>query len=651
MRPRQSTQHYDPPAKGDARRRPGEEGAVAVIAALTLSILVLMAAFVVDLGLVRVDTGRSQSTADMAAAAGADELDVITEWNARQACEAALAYAESNLGAGASAAAPVNSDLSCLRRWLTMPTCNPADPRTAEYTLGRYRIEITIPVPDNHPLMGTQALVTDYDGEPCERVGVSVQAERDYILAGVGGFNQGESTRSAVGRAYAAGRDEALASLIVLRPNQYASNDCNALLVNSNNTTVQIGSVTTVIDGEDVFYPGVISAYSVPDNSTVCTGNNQQVFTVGSLGGGAYIRADGLILSYGLDRGALESQIFQAGAVASGALSPRPRPGPPTMRSTIDHLYNCNSSYPSGPSWSPASHNLPYNDCDEGPPRPYIEALHAAYQNLGAAAAATGNWVVFPNDSTTWECNDAQYSGTLPADVPSTRDPSRWYINCPGNTGPNTFQPNGFNLVDVDRVVFNGEIRMTAGSSNLRIDGGTGGATVYIQTGDVTRNSGDLRLQNMSLYVDTGRINLGGNAGTVELRALPLPSGTPACAGWGGSGAPPADCFERLAAWGNKAGNGNNDGHVLGGGSSLFVQGIFFSPNNFVQVNGSGDTSTLNCDPNSPVPATAKVNLRDAQLWSSKIVMGGSGSITLCPSPTFAEPIEIPGSSLIRGTG
>jgi hypothetical protein len=646
MKPRlSSSQRYPDAGRGAHRHHPDEEGAVAVVAAITLSVLVLMAAFVVDLGLVRVDTGRSQSTADMAAAAGANELDVITEWNAVEACEAAVAYAESNLGASSGSATAI---ASCSSRFATMPTCNPADPRTALYTLDRYNIDITLPIPDNHPLMGTQALVTDYDGEPCERIGVSVQADRNFIFGGVGGFSEGESTRSAVGRAYAAGRDEALASLIVLRPNQYASNNCNALSVNSNNTTVQIGSVTTVIDGESVYYPGVISAYSVPDPG-VCTGTNQQVMTIESLGGGAYIRADGLILSYGLDRGAATNQIYQAGAVASGALSPRPRPGPPTMRSTIDHLYNCKSSYPSGPAWSPASHSLPYEDCAEATPA-YIEALHGAYQNLSAADAAAGEWVVFPDDSASWACNDAQFSGVLPADVPTTRDPSRWYINCPGNTGPTRFQPNGFTLVDVDRVVLNGEIRMTAGSSNLRIDGGTDGATVYIQTGDVTRNSGDLRLQNMSLYVHSGRIDLGGSSGTVELRALPLPSGTTACAGYGGSGAPPPDCFERLAAWGNKAGNGNTDGHVLGGGSSLFVQGIFFSPNNFVQVNGSGDTSILNCDPNSPAPPTAKVNLRDAQLWSSRISMGGSGSITLCPSPTFAEPIEIPGSSLIRGT-
>ncbi|MGH3649336.1 MAG: hypothetical protein ACRDU9_01405, partial [Acidimicrobiia bacterium] len=169
-----------------------ENGASMALVAMSLLLLMGSAAVAIDLAAMRLDRSADQKVTDSAASAGA--LAALNGTSV-DACEAALAY----VGVNAQEIGTVDSS-GCAGSFLA-PSCDPSlPPETHTVPVGRFSITVKYPVPDNDPWMTSgllggqsQSLVAD-DGDPCERVGVQMNATHDSLFAQLIGFDQGTTT-------------------------------------------------------------------------------------------------------------------------------------------------------------------------------------------------------------------------------------------------------------------------------------------------------------------------------------------------------------------------------------------------------------------------------------------------------------------------
>lgn len=171
-----------------ARRLRGDEGAYLLLYALMTVAIFGMAALVLDLAAIRQDRRDARLSADLAATAGAADLEIANPFGAINACNAAWAYLAANTRD--LVATPPN----CVATFSA--PCNALTPaRTLTVTAAPYAIEITNPVPDTHPLMTRELnkgdepqAVTASDGVPCERLGVRIRRARDANFGPIVGF-------------------------------------------------------------------------------------------------------------------------------------------------------------------------------------------------------------------------------------------------------------------------------------------------------------------------------------------------------------------------------------------------------------------------------------------------------------------------------
>lgn len=181
--------------------RRDEAGAVIVIVASAMSVLIVMVALVIDLSGARRDRDADQLAADAMALAAAFSLKGA-ETSAVPACQAAWDYLVVNLPSAESAPVP-----SCA----TFGTvCIPATPRTIQATFGEYRITLTHPVPAGHALLQDRP-AGSLDGIACDRIGVRIQQTRANLIAS----GSVDLDVSAVGR-YVRGVGNVQAPLVLL---------------------------------------------------------------------------------------------------------------------------------------------------------------------------------------------------------------------------------------------------------------------------------------------------------------------------------------------------------------------------------------------------------------------------------------------------
>lgn len=624
-----------------------EQGAVAVIIAIVLSVLLLFAAIAIDLGGLRVDRSASQLAADMAAAAAVQDFDPVIPGDAQRACLEAVIFAEENLGIDLDA----SPNLRCEDEYPESQPCSEAlPPGAAEYTgtdrFGNdYTVTISNPVlASDDQLMGTQP-AADSDGEACERIGVSIQRTRDYLFARFAG--SGATTMSAVGLGAQPGDEGEFASLIVLH-----RQECQALVASGTGAVVRVDPLVrnegTEQDPDIRSYAGIITV----DSAKSGCGKNSEIF---DLDGGASILApEGRINSYALRVGVPREEVHPD----SPNLSPSPRRGPQITRAPVDHLYNCLDEYPSGPRWSPehADSVGGIEACDRtqpDPPDPFMKELHDVYQEMTAdnlpVLPAGDAWVVVSDeaayDDLAFSCSklEGRFGSAEGADRPEGTTGRYWFIDCPG-TNNKGFEPSDVHFDGVDAVVTNGRINLQS-SDALTVTGitekdGGAGAVLYLQRGDLGKQ-GRFSFTDTFVYIDNGIVEMSGQADlTWEGPLLPEfgkydpedPPAQRACAAHDGP-APAAACFSPLTLWSNSP-----EDHTLGGGGTLDIAGTFFAPNA-----GSDKKASW-----FRLAGGAGQDLQEAQFFVGRLRVDGSGAVTMRPNPETNVEVELTGTALVR---
>lgn len=566
-----------------AGRAAGDEGAVLLLLSLFMTALLAMTAVVVDLSALRQDVRAERAAADFAVSTGADELVPGLDPRASVACQRAW----DTFAANSADATPVVTAPVCATFAGTCGTSTPA--RSTEAVAGRYRVTITHPVPDGHPLMTgrggpAQPVVPAIDGRPCERVGMRIVASRDFHFGTVLGLGSGTTNVHAVARASLSSSQELIAALLLLD-----RTGCNTLRAEGNGTViVQASPVSAGVNS-----PGVVV---VDSDGSDCS------YTVDAAGTSSRIRAEdavdapGHILLYGMQQWAYEchapacdpADVFGDSSVSR--IWPQPEASLSRVgRAPVDWRYNCKSTYTLAPPWSGLVPPCPTASA------PHIDDLVASNQ-LGPGVAPAGF---------------ATYAGSC--DIGASASPitltGDWYIPCPTFTTRTSFTVDG-------NAVFQGPVAVTSANGSLTIGDGVDPAVLYLRSGGITKDAnGSMRLRNTMVYLHNGGIAFSGGAGAMEWIA---PSSGP---------------FEDLALWSE-----STQSHSLGGQAGNALVGILFTP----RTGYSGS-------PAFQVRGNSGQFQTQAQFITYRLLVTGDGQVLIRPTPDTAIAIEFnQGSGLIR---
>jgi hypothetical protein len=611
-------------------RAKDDSGAVAIVAALTLTVFILLAAFVVDLGTLRSDRIATKAVADLSTAAAVSLYEPGSVGGPLEACEAALRYADANLpGVGLLGA---TGSPSCAAAFDDGARCADLDAagQTARYVAGAHELRITIPVPDGSELLGGLDHA-DYDGTPCERVGVELSRTSTAVFAGFVGGDEREILSASVGRANAGAGGEEYASLVILQPD-----GCQTIGTDGTNSLVEV--VGTTVDDE--YFPGTITV-----DTARCPGSGgARIFDPSSSSSPGISATDG-IFSNGL-------RLQGAGVIADARVLPSHAPttidagttgtvvpGRPITRSIIDDRYNCLANYPSGVWWSPTAWprltvdwgGVATPTCDTSEEStgayPYVQRLHGAYQLMTAAqAVADPSWSVYPDDlPASANAGCANQGGRTtdhllgPSTVTGARQGSstghRWFINCGRATSETHLQPQGLRFREVDAVVSRGRV---AAVRQFEITGAEGrGAIFYIQHGSLTGgNNAEVELLRTFVYLDHEDAVVDANAERLFWQGPRRSEVGSGCDGYSGIGAPPAACFAPLSLWSN-----GDELHRLRGGARLVIGGSFFTPNAEMRLVGGSEN-----------------DFEESQYFSGRLSGRGGSQLTLVPNPDTNVP-------------
>ena len=596
--------------KGRLNKRIADEGAALVLIAVSMMLIIGMAALAIDLGSLRGDLRADGLAADAAVTAGVAEVDPFSGSDAQQACEVAWDYLLLNLeDEGASVVSP-----NCA---LLGGACSPGVAREATGSAGPYAFVIISPVPDGHVLMGSQTIDSLIDGVSCQRLGVSIQRTRDHWFARVIGSASGSTNVSAVARHAAGSGGGEVVPLLVLEPIS-----CDALFTSGQ------GKVTVSWFMNTPGFIVVDSDGSKTDNPNRCGNNQWTIDTKGNLNG--WIRAiptpnpgsvPSVILSYALSGapGANPIRAYDPGDLtlpAVGITDPwelllpqtwfrlYPRPSFVSQRitrSAIDHRYNCKLVYPDYllDVGNPGLGGIPISPCLDAP-APYIDQLVVAYGDPAGISpmGISQRWTDFYQctvDDTTWALPTISVSGN-------------WWVDCPGGLIISNSKVVEFNAGD---VVFDGNIDVRS-FGVLRINPSPSSDHVVF-----VRNGGELlkgaqtsiALEQIFVFLQDGRIDIGAGVGGLTWTA------------------PVAGNFEDLALWSEASHQ-----HQIGGQAGNTLTGTFFTPfsDPFVLTGQAGQFQT------------------DAQFVTRRLEVKGQGEVKMHPDPDRTTLIPIREVRLIR---
>lgn len=599
-----------------------EEGAILVIFALVLVLLLGISAIVMDLAGLRQDRRADRLASDIAATAGAVSLDPVAGGNAQEACETAWDYVWENLAdEGVPAPAATCAAFST--------PCNPLVARTTGVTVGPYTLTITQPVPDNHPLMTTQVLNTAADGAACQRIGVEITRDRDYTFAQVLGLDTGSTHVASVARIGVGQGEGELVPLLVLEPIS-----CDALYTSGQ------GKVTVTYNGDTPGYIIVDSNASKTTNPNRC-GNN--IYTIESQGTNdqSWIRAipvpgppdriPSVILSHALSgvfpadpahayNPSNLTQIIDPSLVSDPTepadtffrLYPVPVGSQRRItRAPIDWRYNCKTSYPDYPLdlGNPGLGGIPVEPCVEAPAkRSYIDDLKAFLPPPGTPPVGYNVWEDDPLTPLIDECSPG--SGYPPLNLVGD-----YWVNC---TGPQGFSFNSSATFSGGNVIFEGPVTLQSSASLTINAGATSDHFVVVRSGNFDKTAqASISLQRTFVYLENGAIDFGGGSGSL-LWTAPEGPGNPAMFHAGN--------YEDLALWSE-----SSDQHWLGGQTGNVVVGTLFTPNALFTLAGQSGQFQA-----------------DAQFLVRRLEVTGQGEVRMKPDPDRVTPIPIREIRLIR---
>ena len=594
-------------------RRGDDTGAYAILYGLLLLVVLGMAALVVDLGMLRQNRRETRLAADAAAVAGARELAAVSgAGNPRQACIEALSYLSTNLGVTFPSAPCDDLPVS------TSPC--PLIEDSALSSVAEFRALVTWPVLDSSTMMTdpdvkpagagvtSQAINPEVDGEdPCSRIGVSVEQSEGAAFAGAFGSDGASTVVTSVARiATRSGPGAAIAALNVL--NQTA---CQAILT-SGQGFIRVDAVDT--------RPGIIAVESSGLDTGSGCGNNKYVIDAATNATGGYVRADGPGPS-GEGKGVILSWALNAAPTGNPTEAYNPIAIPTKLAPTPTRLSSRSGAAPVTDVYG----------CNSGCTTPYITNLRTAYG--GTTIPVTG-YAASPTPFDTLPFVPFTNCDIKSNDPPVIMPPANYYINCPGpldvkgtlvfqggnvvsrrginiSTGTGCFAVNVPVTTNACPTVTNGEVTTKPLTESI----------LYLQSGDITRNGGNIFTANTFTYLALGKISFGGNAGTVLMtnpRLDTIPVGCDATCQNGR--------FYKVSLWAEATTT-----QVIGGQGSLFLRGVLFVPKSLFNYGGQA----------------AQVQV-GAQFWTDRIENSGQGGLAMAPDPSDAVETPLLNVVLIR---
>ena len=622
-------------------------GAVAIMISLCMVALLVVAAMVLDFGMLRYDRQINKSVADAAVAAGMRSFDQDDGqvYTFRGVCDA-IGYLKTNEPKLATlpAYAPCSSTVTKAK------TCNTLDATTfASYTgstaNGRYTVQVKAPYSLPDATWGQDSLpsLAGDTGDQCLQLAVMISETRDPGLGKLAVQDKDITTKiRSVGRVTGGPGNRSPALLLLDRHN------CNVLSVGSSGNQSSYIHVYGAAAGT-VTQPGTIHA----DSDGAACKVNETIFS-GKIDNGiaAYAQPDlqqhGIISSYaarlGVSAGVISDGLNRvygsaaANEAGAGAATKYPVSGLGLItRKLVDARYL-------------AGLRTQVNNA-------YLNA----FSPLTNAAAATAKGYVVLNGSACTGNNQSAINA-LDATKPL-------YVDCAAYKGtgsiPNktvffkgtigsqavTALPNATTVYVVgasaDAIDASGGFQMHhKGMSTCPNTPQSESAKLFVLDGSIKNNNAPFRACNTAVIMMGGQSNAClPNVGTV------LPPTTTPCAGGtgtgqlklggGGSGATIIDWTapnkydadisgltdaqkqtawddqEDLAFWSESWGGNSNPSFVMAGGSGLHLVGVFMTPNAapFTVTGGGGQT------------------LNNAQYIATSFQVNGGASLTMVVDP------------------
>jgi Putative Flp pilus-assembly TadE/G-like len=615
-----------------------DRGAYAILYAVLLTVMVGMAALVLDLANLRLDRRTNRAAADSAAIAAAAQLGQAAS-SPRDACEKAVRYAEANLGitspgantcAATFPAGEVQVAAACAAGTKLVAEDVPSFPPGSTPDRDNFRIEVSWPVPDDDWLMtdpdrekSTTIVqgISAKDGKPCARTGVEVIQHGQFVFAGIFGFSGQTTSSHSVGLSGVGETGDVPAPLVVLD-----RSSCNAFVVGGGGSVVVAadpagdfgGTIAIDSDGSggDVDCNGGKTVISAPSNNNHLwaldspTGQKAQIqvfapaFTAQtpSPPGRAYDPSDILGCAGG---GATIAAMGGAGVCPI----PTPRNNRVTDAPWVER-YNCAQATAA--------------DCGHEGDFPAVGPYDFVDQWVdyvtGIQSALPGGWMPLSGSDCTVsgnqrftnvyaDCNTLQVDGTMAV------------------TGELIARGN----VDVKGCLlinYGDDFAQCATLPASVVTPGQDGGNVYVG-GDLSSIGSDstMMIGQAFLYL-AGRLDWSATHGLVSWTA---PYGTQSCQPAPSSGEPPTPaCFEDLGLWSPFPASETSP-HVLGGGADIRVDGTLFMPVGKFEFSGG----TVNTQDN-------------AQFIAKRLGLHGSGTLTMVPNSERSTSIPGSGGSLIR---
>lgn len=616
-----------------------DEGVYSIMYAVLVVALVMCAAFVVDLSVLREDRRTERLAADAAATAGAiklNPLDGAVSPNA--ACLQAWEYLKVNLPGAGSAVA----DCPTSKFPTSLASCPSSGSESGP--AGQWAVTITWPVADDDPLLtnpgvtgrGTyeQPFNSVTDGtDRCQRIGVSVSRTREPLFAGVGGFGARTTLNSSVARSDLNDDLRQEFPLVVLD-----QTGCGVILAQG--SVSQDSAIRVRNNGLTPGRIAIDSDGSAPGNSGYGCANTNATTAVA--GGGGKIQA---LNGSGGEPARIITRATPAkttsvpcasgtdpASTPSGTVCPRPfQRSNRVTRAPWDWEYHC-SATPVAPTSAA---------CPDAPSRPdYIAQLQNGIGTLTAATAAAAGYTVLSDSAAVCDNNNTY----------TYYPPGQYFVNCA------TFKVNKTIVFGGGTVVFRGGVDVKSSGTGphclvLNQPVGTvappvvgdnyavcsptsstvspapvGDMIVYMK-GNLTRANADLVAPQTFIYQEsdparggsrTNRVDLGGGTASSLLLTGPLNGN-----------------FKNLTLWSeNYAGvdNSESQSNRLGSQNELGIEGILFLPNSL--TNFGGDPTYI---------GTAR-----AQFVTYRLAVQGGGTLQLTPDPYRTLTLRVGGVKLIR---